>query len=109
MREGKLNDRPYCHYCFGEAGKDQKCEPAKCRKRYSAEKGCLSGRQLWEERQNKNKIGEKDRDVADRINFTFLHEEGIRQRQAEGIAAAEACGMPVGTFYGKARKFENTT
>ncbi|MEZ3472179.1 MAG: hypothetical protein K1W27_04930 [Lachnospiraceae bacterium] len=61
MRKRKLNDRPYYCYCFGEAGEDEsaekewlaynqlslagvKCEPAKSRKRHSAEKGCLSGR-----------------------------------------------------------------
>ena len=80
------------------------------------------------------------------LSFVAENERtNIRQRQAEGIAAAKAkgvklgrkplplpenfyevhrawrskkltlkqvaaaCNMPVGTFYGKARKFENTT
>ncbi len=42
----------------------------------------------------------------DRQVLSFVAENerrNIRQRQA-----ADACGVPVGTFYGKARKFENS-
>ncbi len=42
------------------------------------------------------------------LSFVAENERtNIRQRQAEGIAAAKACNMPIGTFYGKVRKYEN--
>lgn len=41
-------------------------------------------------------------------NFQEVHRDW-RKKKITLRQAAEACGMPVGTFYGKARKFENTT
>lgn len=41
-------------------------------------------------------------------NFREIHRDW-RMKKITLRQAAEACGMPVGTFYGKARKFENTT
>lgn len=40
-------------------------------------------------------------------NFKEIH-RNWRKRKITLQQAAEACGMPVGTFYGKARKFENS-
>lgn len=40
-------------------------------------------------------------------NFREIH-KNWRKRKITLQQAAEACGMPVGTFYGKARKFENS-
>lgn len=40
-------------------------------------------------------------------NFRKIHHDW-RKKKLTPRQAAEACGMPVGTFYGKARKFENT-
>ena len=100
---------------------------------------------LLDTRRGKDLMGTFLSDIVLQV-LSFVAEnerENIRQRQAEGIAAAkargvkfgrpeypypenfreiyldwrrkritlrqaaEACGMPVGTFYGKARKFEN--
>lgn len=41
-------------------------------------------------------------------NFREIHRDW-RKKKITLRQAAEACGMTVGTFYGKARKFENTT
>lgn len=41
-------------------------------------------------------------------NFYEVH-RAWRSKNLTLKQAAEACNMPVGTFYGKARKFENTT
>lgn len=41
-------------------------------------------------------------------NFQEVHHDW-RKKKITLRQAAEACGMPVGTFYGKVRKFENTT
>ena len=41
-------------------------------------------------------------------NFYEVH-KAWRSKKMTLKQAAEACNMPVGTFYGKARKFENTT
>lgn len=41
-------------------------------------------------------------------NFREVHKDW-RNKKMTLRQAADACGMPVGTFYGKARKFENTT
>lgn len=41
-------------------------------------------------------------------NFMKVHSDW-RNQKITLKQAAGACGMPVGTFYGKARKFENTT
>lgn len=41
-------------------------------------------------------------------NFREIHRDW-RKKKMTLQQAADACGMPVGTFYGKARKFENTT
>ena len=41
-------------------------------------------------------------------NFYAVH-EAWRMKKMTLKQAAEACNMPVGTFYGKARKFENVT
>ena len=41
-------------------------------------------------------------------NFREIHREW-RNKKITLQQAADACGMPVGTFYGKARKFENST
>lgn len=40
-------------------------------------------------------------------NFSEIHREW-RNKKITLKQAAEACGMPVGTFYGKARRFENS-
>lgn len=40
-------------------------------------------------------------------NFGKVHRDW-REKKITLRQAAEACGMPVGTFYGKARKFENS-
>ncbi|MEE0230004.1 MAG: recombinase family protein [Peptococcaceae bacterium] len=102
---------------------------------------------LLDTRRGKDLIGTFLSDIVLQV-LSFVAENertNIRQRQAEGIAAAkaqgikfgrpplplpdnfyevhkawrskkitlkqaaEACNMPVGTFYGKARKFENVT
>lgn len=102
---------------------------------------------LLDKRRGKDLVGTFLSDIVLQV-LSFVAENersNIRQRQAEGIAAAKArgvkfgrpalpypdnfckvhrdwrtkkitlkqaakaCGMPVGTFYGKARKFENTT
>ncbi len=39
-------------------------------------------------------------------NFYEVH-KAWRSKKLTLKEAAEACNMPVGTFYGKARKFEN--
>lgn len=39
-------------------------------------------------------------------NFRKVHHDW-RKKKITLKQAAEACGMPIGTFYGKARKFEN--
>jgi len=39
-------------------------------------------------------------------NFYEVH-KAWRSKKIALKQAAEACNMPVGTFYGKARKFEN--
>ncbi len=41
-------------------------------------------------------------------NFREIHRDW-RKKKITLRQAAEACGMPVGTFYAKARKFENLT
>ncbi|MCM1262248.1 MAG: recombinase family protein [Butyrivibrio sp.] len=41
-------------------------------------------------------------------NFAEIHRDW-RDKKMTLQQAAAACGMPVGTFYGKARKFENPT
>ena len=41
-------------------------------------------------------------------NFQEIH-RNWRKKRITLRQAADACGMPVGTFYGKARKFENAT
>ena len=41
-------------------------------------------------------------------NFYAVH-KAWRAKQLTLKQAADACNMPVGTFYGKARKFENPT
>lgn len=41
-------------------------------------------------------------------NFREIHRDW-RKKKITLRQAADACGMPVGTFYGKARKFENAT
>ena len=41
-------------------------------------------------------------------NFREIH-RNWRRKKITLSQAADACGMPVGTFYGKARKFENCT
>ena len=41
-------------------------------------------------------------------NFREIHREW-RNKKITLSQAADACGMPIGTFYGKARKFENST
>ena len=41
-------------------------------------------------------------------NFREVHKDW-RNKKITLRQAADACGMPVGTFYGKARKFENAT
>lgn len=41
-------------------------------------------------------------------NFREIHKDW-RNKKITLRQAADACGMPVGTFYGKARKFENST
>lgn len=41
-------------------------------------------------------------------NFYEIH-KAWRSKQLTLKEAADACDMPVGTFYGKARKFENAT
>lgn len=41
-------------------------------------------------------------------NFREIHKDW-RNKKITLRQAADACGMPVGTFYGKARKFENAT
>lgn len=41
-------------------------------------------------------------------NFREIHKDW-RNKKITLRQAADACGMPVGTFYGKARKFENIT
>ena len=41
-------------------------------------------------------------------NFQEVH-RNWRKKKITLRQAADACGMPVGTFYGKARKFENAT
>ncbi len=41
-------------------------------------------------------------------NFQKVHRDW-RTKKITLRQAAEACGMPVGTFYGKARKFESST
>ncbi|MCM1049942.1 MAG: recombinase family protein [Clostridiales bacterium] len=41
-------------------------------------------------------------------NFAEIHRDW-RDKKMTLRQAAAACGMPVGTFYGKARKFENPT
>lgn len=41
-------------------------------------------------------------------NFQEIHRDW-RKKKITLRQAADACGMPVGTFYGKARKFENIT
>ena len=91
---------------------------------------------LLDTRQGKDLMGTFIADLVLQIlSFVAQNEwEFIRKRQAEGIAAAKAkgvkfgrppiplpdnfypvkqaaaaCGMPVGTFYSKAVKFENTT
>ena len=102
---------------------------------------------LLDTRRGKDLMGTFLSDIVLQV-LSFVAENertNIRQRQAEGIAAAKArgvkfgrppiplpdnfyavhkawrmkkltlkqaataCNMPVGTFYGKARKFENTT
>lgn len=40
-------------------------------------------------------------------NFLEIHSDW-RKKKVTLRQAADACGMPVGTFYGKARKFENS-
>ncbi len=108
---------------------------------------CVIDMPLLDTRQGKDLMGTFIADLVLQIlSFVAQNErEGIRQRQAEGIAAAkargvkfgrppaplpecfyevhrawrakkitlhqaaEACGMPAGTFYSKARKFENAT
>ena len=40
-------------------------------------------------------------------NFYEIH-RAWRNKKITLRQAAEACGMPMGTFYGKAQKFENT-
>ena len=40
-------------------------------------------------------------------NFGAVHRDW-RKKKITLRQAAEACGMPIGTFYGKARKFENS-
>lgn len=46
--------------------------------------------------------------VLQGLSFVAENERtNIKKRQAEGASAAKACNMPVGTFYGKARKLEN--
>ncbi len=108
---------------------------------------CVIDMPLLDTRRGKDLVGTFLSDIVLQV-LSFVAENersNIRQRQAEGIAAAkargvkfgrpalpcpdnfckvhrdwrkkkitlkqasEACGMPVGTFYGKARKFENTT
>ena len=41
-------------------------------------------------------------------NFREIHRDW-RNKKITLKQAADACGMPVGTFYGKAKKFENNT
>lgn len=41
-------------------------------------------------------------------NFREIHRKW-RDKKITLQQAADACGMPIGTFYGKARKFENST
>ena len=41
-------------------------------------------------------------------NFQEVHHDW-RKKKITLRQAADACGMPVGTFYGKAKKFENST
>ena len=41
-------------------------------------------------------------------NFQNIHNDW-RKKKITLRQAADACGMPVGTFYGKAKKFENST
>ena len=108
---------------------------------------CVIDMPLLDTRRGKDLVGTFLSDIVLQV-LSFVAENersNIRQRQAEGIAAArargvkfgrpalpypdnfckvhrdwrkkkitlkqaaEACGMPVGTFYGKARKFENTS
>lgn len=108
---------------------------------------CVIDMPLLDTRRGKDLMGTFLSDIVLQV-LSFVAENertNIRQRQAEGIAAAkakgikfgrkplplpknfyevhrawrskkmtlkqaaEACNMPVGTFYGKARKFENVT
>ena len=52
------------------------------------------------------KFGRKPLPLPD--NFYEVH-QAWRSKKLTLKQAAAACNMPVGTFYGKARKFENTT
>lgn len=52
------------------------------------------------------KFGRPPKPLPD--NFYAVH-KAWRTKKLTLKQAAEACNMPVGTFYGKARKFENVT
>lgn len=51
------------------------------------------------------KFGRPPRPIPE--NFHEVH-QAWRNKKITLRQAAEACGMPEGTFYGKARKFENS-
>ena len=69
---------------------------------------CVLDTPLLNTRQGKDLMGTFIADLVLQIlSFVVQSErENIRKRQSEGIAAAKACGVPEGTFYAKAVKFE---
>ena len=72
---------------------------------------CVLDMPLLDTRNGKDLMGTFIADLVLQIlSFVAQSErENIKKRQQEGIAAAKAKGgMPEGTFYGKARKFENS-
>lgn len=63
---------------------------------------------LLDTRREKNLLGTLISDIVLALLSYVAENErmNIKQRQAEGIAAAKACGLPQSTFFCKARKYE---